>query len=71
MRSLSVTNNKALNIAILLEAVAGSAPSQEARIVGIDLIITLGREGEGKLFVMLLDYELVPPTNLNPECKPE
>lgn len=50
-----MTNNKALSIAILLEAVAGSAPGQEASIVGIDLIIALGRKGGGKLFVLLLD----------------
>jgi hypothetical protein len=55
VRSLSVTNNKALSIAVLLEAVAGSAPGQEGSIVGIDLIIALGRKGGEKLFILLLD----------------
>lgn len=45
-----MTNNKALSIAVLLEAVAGSAPGQEGSIVGIDLIIALGRKRGRKAF---------------------
>ena len=35
-------NNKALSIAILLEAVAGSASGQEVSVVAIDLITAWG-----------------------------
>lgn len=42
-------NNKDLSIAILLVAVAGSAPGQEVRVVAIDLITALGRKDGGKL----------------------
>ena len=45
-------NNKALSIAILLEAVAGSASGQEVSVVAIDLITAWGRRGREKLIVL-------------------
>lgn len=60
-------NNKALSIAILLEAVAGSASGQKVSVVAIDLITAWGRRGREKLIVLLLDEELVSLANLEPE----
>ena len=60
-------NNKALSIAILLEAVAGSASGQEVSVVAIDLITAWGWRGREKLIVLLLDEELVSLANLEPQ----
>lgn len=60
-------NNKALSIAILLEAVAGSASGQESQCCGYWFNYSLGQERREKLIVLLLDEELVSLANLEPE----